>query len=68
MNFLNLNQNQMNELFFKVERAGVFSTFQDEGYYNLQHLGISSGGVMDNNLFKLSNIKTKLDSTFCVIF
>ena len=45
----------MNELFFKVERAGVFSTFQDEGYSNLQHLGISSGGVMDSNLFKLSN-------------
>jgi len=45
----------MNELFFKVERAGVFSTFQDEGYSNLQHLGISSGGVMDINLFKLSN-------------
>ena len=45
----------MNELFFKVERAGVFSTFQDQGYSNLQHLGISSGGVMDGNLFKLSN-------------
>ena len=45
----------MNELFFKVERAGIFSTFQDEGYSNLQHLGISSGGVMDINLFKLSN-------------
>ena len=45
----------MNEFFFKVERAGIFSTFQDEGFFNLQHLGISTGGVMDSNLFKLSN-------------
>ena len=40
---------------FQVERAGIFSTFQDEGFFNLQHLGISTGGVMDRNLFKLSN-------------
>jgi len=45
----------MNNFYFKVERAGVFTTFQDEGYKNLQHLGISAGGVIDNNLFKISN-------------
>ena len=45
----------MSELFFKVERAGVFTTFQDNGYHNLQHLGIPTGGVMDSNFFKISN-------------
>ena len=44
----------MNDLFFKVERKGIFSTFQDSGFFNLQHLGISTGGVMDRNLFKIS--------------
>ena len=45
----------MNDFFFKVERSGIFSTFQDFGFFNLQHLGISTGGIMDRNLFKLSN-------------
>lgn len=41
--------------FFKVIRGGVLTTFQDQGYFNVQHLGITTGGVADNNLFRLAN-------------
>ena len=57
----------MNDLFFKVERKGIFSTFQDSGFFNLQHLGISTGGVMDRNLFKISNKILNNNLNECVI-
>ena len=45
----------MSKYYFQVERAGVHSTFQDLGRFNVQHLGISPGGPMDSNLLKISN-------------
>jgi len=40
---------------FNVLRGGVHTTFQDLGFKNFQHLGITTGGVVDNNLFHLAN-------------
>ena len=40
---------------FEVIREGVHTTFQDHGYFNVQHLGITTGGVADIDLFILAN-------------
>jgi UPF0271 protein len=45
----------MSKHYFQVERAGVHTTFQDFGRFNVQHLGICPGGSMDSNLLKISN-------------
>lgn len=45
----------MSDCYFTVERSGVYTTFQDSGYEHLQHFGITTGGVVDNNLFKIAN-------------
>ena len=45
----------MSDCYFVVERAGIHTTFQDSGYDHLQHHGITPGGVIDNNLFKIAN-------------
>ena len=39
---------------FKVLRGGIHSTFQDDGYDHSKHLGISTGGVADQDSFKLA--------------
>ena len=36
--------------YFKVLRSGTHTTFQDKGFVNLQHLGITTSGVVDNEL------------------
>ena len=41
--------------YFKVLRGGTHSTFQDSGFNNKQHLGITNSGVVDNELFLISN-------------
>jgi len=41
--------------FFKVLRGGTHSTFQDHGFVNKQHLGITTGGAVDYELYTLSN-------------
>ena len=41
--------------FFKVLRPGTFSTIQDFGFFNVQHLGISTSGVSDIDKYILSN-------------
>lgn len=41
--------------YFKVQRGGIHSTFQDTGFKNVQHIGITTGGVVDINLFQLAN-------------
>ena len=46
----------MQSNYFEVLRGGVHSTFQDTGFTNVQHLGITTGGVIDNHLFQLANI------------
>ena len=45
----------MNKYYFQIERAGVHTTFQDLGRFNVQHLGICPGGSMDSGLLKISN-------------
>ena len=45
----------MNKNYFEVIRGGVQTTFQDNGYVNVQHLGMTTGGVVDNELFFLAN-------------
>ena len=55
----------MSDYHFIVERSGIHTTFQDSGYNHLQHLGITTGGVVDNNLFKIANklLDNNLDET-----
>ena len=45
----------MNKNCFEILRGGLHSTFQDNGFSNVQHLGITTGGVVDNDLFRLGN-------------
>ena len=45
----------MNNNYFEIIRGGVHTTFQDSGYSNVQHLGITTGGVVDSELFFLAN-------------
>ncbi len=42
----------MSKNYFEIKRAGINTTFQDEGRSNLYHIGIPFGGAMDSrNLF-----------------
>ena len=41
--------------FFEIKRAGINTTFQDEGRKNLNHIGIPCSGAMDNRNFQLAN-------------
>ena len=41
--------------FFLILRAGINTTFQDEGRNNLYHIGIPFSGVMDSRNYKLAN-------------
>ena len=45
----------MTKNYFKVIRAGINTTFQDEGRNNLYHIGIPFSGAMDNRNFYISN-------------
>ena len=45
----------MNKNYFEVIRAGINSTFQDEGRMNLFHIGIPFSGAMDNRNYLLAN-------------
>ena len=40
----------------KVLREGFTTTIQDFGFKNLQHLGITSGGAIDDFSYQLGNI------------
>ena len=54
----------MNKNYFEIIRAGINSTFQDQGRNNLYHIGIPFSGAMDNRNFLLANklVGNKLDS------
>ena len=41
--------------YFEVIRPGIYSTFQDIGFKNTQHLGITTSGVIDPSLFYIAN-------------
>ena len=49
---------------FEIIRAGVSTTFQDQGRSNLYHIGIPFSGAMDNRNYSLANKLTgnKLNS------
>ena len=54
----------MNKGYFEIIRAGINTTFQDQGRNNLYHIGIPFSGAMDNRNFLLANklVNSKLDS------
>ena len=41
--------------FFEIIRAGINSTFQDDGRNNLYHIGVPFSGAMDQRNYKLAN-------------
>ena len=45
----------MNKNYFEIKRAGINTTFQDQGRSNLYHVGIPFSGAMDNRNFQISN-------------
>ena len=45
----------MNKSYFEIKRAGINTTFQDQGRSNLYHIGIPFSGAMDNRNFQISN-------------
>jgi len=45
----------MGNIFFKVLRGGISTSYQDDGRFGLQHYGVPAGGCMDKESFFLSN-------------
>ena len=45
----------MGENYFEVIRAGINTTFQDNGRKNLNHIGIPASGAIDKRNYKLVN-------------
>ena len=45
----------MSNYFFEVLRPGINTTFQDEGRFYMQHLGVTPGGCMDLHSFSIAN-------------
>ena len=45
----------MNKNYFEIIRAGINTTFQDQGRQNLYHIGIPFSGAMDNRNYLLAN-------------
>jgi len=45
----------MNNSIFKVLRSGINTTYQDEGRFGLQHLGVPPSGCMDYKSFLVAN-------------
>jgi antagonist of KipI len=45
----------MSKSFFKVLRPGINTTYQDEGRFGLQHLGVPTSGCMDQKSFLIVN-------------
>ena len=53
--------------FFEIERAGINTTFQDNGRKNLNHIGIPISGAMDQRNYILANAMLKKDLNSAVI-
>ena len=45
----------MSRNYFKIVRAGINTTFQDNGRKNLYHIGIPFSGAMDSRNYLISN-------------
>tara|TARA_B100000965_G_scaffold348854_2_gene321706 strand:+ start:2229 stop:3188 length:960 start_codon:yes stop_codon:yes gene_type:complete len=56
-----------NSNFFEVIRAGINTTFQDNGRKNLNHVGIPISGAMDKRNYMLANALLKKDLNSSVI-
>ena len=56
-----------NSNFFEVIRAGINTTFQDNGRKNLNHVGIPISGAMDKRNYVLANALLKKDLNSSVI-
>ena len=54
----------MNKNYFEIKRAGINTTFQDQGRGNLYHIGIPFSGAMDNRNYLIANklVNNNLDS------
>jgi len=52
---------KLNNNFFEVIRAGINTTFQDNGRKNLNHVGIPISGAMDKRNYVLANALLKKD-------
>ena len=50
---MNITKSKKN--YFEVERAGINTTFQDNGRENLNHIGIPVSGAMDKRNYILAN-------------
>ena len=50
----------MSNCIFKVLRSGINTTYQDEGRFGLQHLGIPPGGCMDHKSYLFAKGITRL--------
>jgi len=57
----------MNNLTFKVLRAGINTTYQDKGRYGLQHIGVTPGGCMDQKSFFIANALVRNQNNVGVI-
>jgi len=57
----------MNNAIFKVLRAGINTTYQDEGRFGLQHLGIPPSGSMDYKSFLLANALVNNEKSYGVV-
>ena len=45
----------MSKNYFEIIRAGINTTYQDEGRKNLYHIGIPFSGAMDNRNYLIAN-------------
>ena len=50
-----MNTTKLKNNYFEVERAGINTTFQDDGRQNLNHIGIPESGAMDKRNYILAN-------------
>ena len=55
---------KLKDNYFKIKRAGINTTFQDNGRVNLNHIGVPISGVMDKRNFMLANalLKNKINT------
>ena len=57
----------MNKPYFEIIRAGINSTYQDNGRNELYHIGIPYSGAMDKRNFLISNKLVGNENFFAVI-
>ena len=60
-----MNMTDLKNNFFFIERAGIHTTFQDNGRQNLNHIGIPVSGVMDKRNYIFANSLLKKKTKFC---